>query len=75
MLFLRVSQIWQSQVLLAAELSLIKTIQTRLKSSIFGIFWIVILERRQPSFVFRTKICPKIPTFQVTEFFAERFFG
>ena len=44
-----------------------------LKNSIFGIFWIVILERRQPSSVFRTKIYPKILIFKVVEFLARRF--
>ena len=54
-------------------LSLTGVIRTCPKNSIFGIFWIVILERRQPSGVFRTKIYPKIQDFQVVEFLARRF--
>ncbi|MBR5507016.1 MAG: hypothetical protein IKV88_03110, partial [Clostridia bacterium] len=53
--------------------SLTGVIRTCPKNSIFGIFWIVILERRQPSSVFRTKIYPKILIFQVVEFLARRF--
>ena len=45
-------------------LSLTGVIRTRLKNSNFGIFWIVILERRKPYFVFRTKIYPKIQVFR-----------
>ena len=43
-------------------------IRTRLKISIFGIFWFVVLERRQPYFVLRTKIFSKISDFQVAKF-------
>ena len=53
--------------------SLTGVIRTCPKNSIFGIFWIVILERRQPSSVFRTKIYPKIQDFKVVEFLARRF--
>ena len=53
--------------------SLTGVIRTCPKNSIFGIFWIVILERRQPSSVFRTKIYPKILIFKVVEFLARRF--
>ena len=53
--------------------SLTGVIRTRLKNSVSGIFWIVILKRRQPSFVFRTKICPKTLIFKVAEFSERRF--
>ena len=48
--------------------SLTEVIQTCPKAFIFGIFWLVILERRQPSFVFHTKIYSKIKAFRVVEF-------
>ena len=43
-------------------------IRTRLKVSIFGAFWIVVLERHEHSFVLRTKNPSKIQAFQVKEF-------
>lgn len=42
--------------------------RTRLKRHNFGIFWLVIFARRQPCFIFRTKICSKFYPFQVKEF-------
>ena len=45
-----------------------KVIRTRLKRHNFGIFWLVIFARRQPCFIFRTKICSKFYSFQVEEF-------
>ena len=44
------------------------TIRTRLKASIFGDFWIVVLERHEHSFVLRAKNPSKIQAFQVEEF-------
>ena len=44
------------------------TIWTRLKASIFGAFWIVVLERHEHSFVLRAKNPSKIQVFQVEEF-------
>ena len=53
---------------LPTENSLTVAIRIRLKNSVFGIFCFVILERQQPSFVFRTKISSKTQVFQVEEF-------
>ena len=50
-------------------------IWTCLKNSIFGTFWLVILERRQPYFVFRTKTRPKIHTFSGHRIFSDKIFG
>ena len=44
------------------------TIRTRLKASIFGGFWIVVLERHEHSFVLRAKNPSKIQALQVEEF-------
>ena len=45
-----------------------RVIRTRLKRHNFGIFRFVIFARRQPCCIFRTKICSKFYSFQVTEF-------
>ena len=52
----------------AKMLSHWSTIRTRLKASIFGAFWIVVLERHEHSFVLRAKNPSKIQAFQVEEF-------
>ena len=47
--------------------------RTHLKRHNFGIFWLVIFARRQPCFIFRTKICSKFYPFQVKEFWENGF--
>ena len=55
-------------LILTALFSHWSTIRTRLKASIFGDFWIVVLERHEHSFVLRAKNPSKIQAFQVEEF-------
>ena len=47
--------------------------RTRLKQRNFGIFRLVIFARRQPCFIFRTKICSKFHLFKVKEFSKREF--
>ena len=53
--------------------SLTEVIRTCLKDRIFGTFWLVVLERRQPSVVLRTKIYSKIQPLRSENFKREDF--
>jgi len=53
--------------------SLTEVIRTCLKDRILGTFWFVVLERRQPSVVLRTKIYSKIQPLRSENFKREDF--
>jgi len=55
------------------QLSLTEVIRTCLKDRIFGTFWFVVLERRQPSVVLRAKIYSKIQPLRSENFKREDF--